>query len=189
MDHVQQPLYLVRHGESEWNARRLIQGQTGHPGLTPLGREQARIAACRIRADLGVAARAVALASSDLVRAEQTAQILAQVLGGTIRTDPRLREQHLGSWQGLTVEQAGAAEAGGAGGFLGGESARRLRERMVEALAAVDRRTVNVLVSHGRAIRQAVGHATGLTEDAAARLRVGNGAVARLQDGRVYWLA
>ncbi len=48
------PLYLLRHGESEWNVRRLTQGQTAHPRLTDRGRGQIRYAAELIRADLAL---------------------------------------------------------------------------------------------------------------------------------------
>ena len=39
------PVYLVRHGQSQWNLRRLTQGQTAHPPLTDLGRSQSAAAA------------------------------------------------------------------------------------------------------------------------------------------------
>lgn len=186
---VELPLYLVRHGESEWNAQRLIQGQTHHPALTARGREQALAAAMSIRDDLSGPGLAVAVVtSSDLVRAVQTAGILGAVLGGTLRTDPRLREQHLGSWQGLSAEQAGVGEASTSVGFTGGESGQDVRARMSEVIEALDRSVVQVLVSHGRAIRQAVGHATGVAEPQARGITVRNGAVARWSQGRIDWL-
>ncbi|QNN52656.1 histidine phosphatase family protein [Nocardioides mesophilus] len=46
------PVYLVRHGQSEWNVLRLTQGQTSHPRLTSIGREQAERAASLIGQDL-----------------------------------------------------------------------------------------------------------------------------------------
>ncbi len=46
------PVYLVRHGQSEWNVLRLTQGQTHHPRLTALGEAQARAAAEVIATDL-----------------------------------------------------------------------------------------------------------------------------------------
>jgi probable phosphoglycerate mutase len=183
-----QPLYLVRHGESEWNAQGLIQGQTPHPALTPAGREQVRAAAGRIRADLGTGQQVALITTSDLVRARQTAAILAAQLGGTLRSDPRLREQHLGSWQGLTKQQAGASELGTAHGFSGGESPQDVRARMMAVIDGVDRSVITILVSHGRAIRQAVGHATGVTVTDAPGIPVRNGAVARWCDGRIDWL-
>jgi probable phosphoglycerate mutase len=59
---VNQPVYLVRHGQSDWNVRRLTQGQTPHPPLTALGRAQAAWAARLLGTE--VAARGVAVAGS-----------------------------------------------------------------------------------------------------------------------------
>ena len=73
------PLYLVRHGESEWNVRRLTQGQTAHPPLTGRGREQAAAAASLLAADLARrGARLEVVGTSDLVRAVQTATIIRE---------------------------------------------------------------------------------------------------------------
>lgn len=86
---------LIRHGQSEWNADGRWQGQADPP-LTDLGRAQAHHAA---RA-LGVVD---AIVASDLVRALDTAVILAGELGvGPVVVDPDLRERHAGDWQGLT---------------------------------------------------------------------------------------
>ena len=52
MPSVTHPVYVVRHGQSEWNVRRLTQGQTPHPPLTELGRRQSAAAAALIAADL-----------------------------------------------------------------------------------------------------------------------------------------
>ena len=85
----------MRHGQSEWNADGRWQGQADPP-LTDLGRAQAHHAA---RA-LGVVD---AIVASDLVRALDTAVILAGELGvGPVVVDPDLRERHAGDWQGLT---------------------------------------------------------------------------------------
>jgi broad specificity phosphatase PhoE len=89
---------LVRHGQSEWNADGRWQGQADPP-LTDLGRAQAHHAA----RSLGVVD---AILSSDLVRALDTAMIVAGELGvGPVVVDPDLRERHAGDWQGLTRVQ------------------------------------------------------------------------------------
>jgi probable phosphoglycerate mutase len=86
---------LVRHGQSEWNADGRWQGQADPP-LTDLGRAQAQHAA---RA-LGTVD---AIVASDLLRAADTAVILAGALGvGPVVVEPDLRERHAGEWQGLT---------------------------------------------------------------------------------------
>ena len=94
-------LYLVRHGESDWNVKRLVQGQSVHPQLTALGRRQSRDAAELLR---GVGA--TRLLTSDLVRATQTADSITAATGLRPWVTPLLREMDLGAWQGLPTSQA-----------------------------------------------------------------------------------
>lgn len=96
-------LLLVRHGQSTWNATRRWQGWADPP-LSELGEEQARDAVPRLR-PLGL----VAVFSSDLVRARQTAAILADGLGlpfdEAVGVEPGLRERSVGEWSGLVTEE------------------------------------------------------------------------------------
>jgi probable phosphoglycerate mutase len=88
-------ILLVRHGQSEWNAVGRWQGQADPP-LSDLGRRQAQVAAKSIGA-------VDAVFASDLVRAADTAAILAAELGvGPVVIDPDLRERDAGEWSGLT---------------------------------------------------------------------------------------
>jgi broad specificity phosphatase PhoE len=190
---VARPCYLVRHGQSEWNLLELTQGQTMSPRLTALGREQARSAAAVIRADLGPSGRADVVRTSDLVRARETADILAAELGGLLIPDVRLREQHLGRLQGRSYAETWAAadQHDWSDPHLpvaGGESPHQLRRRVSEALDAVDPATVTVLVSHGDAIRAAVAHVVDVPPHAAPWVDVPNGAVARVAAGVLTWL-
>lgn len=90
---------MLRHGQSEWNAISRWQG-AADIALTDLGRSQARRTAARLEA-LGM--RFSAAWASDLMRADETASIIAAALGlAAVSTDPRLRESHAGEWQGLT---------------------------------------------------------------------------------------
>ena len=89
-------LVLWRHGESDYNATQRMQGQLDSQ-LTPTGHSQARRAARSL-----AALRPEVLLSSDLSRAGDTAAVLAAETGIPLRVDKRLRETHLGSWQGLT---------------------------------------------------------------------------------------
>src|SRR6185436_10822987 len=84
-------LHFVRHGETDWNAERRIQGQLAHVGLSELGHEQARAVAEEL-AGCG----AGALYASDLSRTMQTAQPIAERLGLEIVQEPALRERHFG---------------------------------------------------------------------------------------------
>jgi broad specificity phosphatase PhoE len=190
---VAHPCYLVRHGQSEWNLLELTQGQTMSPPLTTLGREQARSAAASIRADLGQSGRVDVVRTSDLVRARETAEILAAELGGTLLHDARLREQHLGSLQGRPYAEtwAAAEQHDWSDPHLpvaGGESPHQLRARVAEAVDAVEPAAVTVLVSHGDTIRAAVAHLAGIPPHQAPWVDVPNGAVARVVTGVVTWL-
>lgn len=112
-------LIVWRHGRTAWNAIGRFQGQVDVP-LDDLGREQARLAAAvlaRQRIDLIVA--------SDLSRARATAQTLADEVGLEVRLDPRLREIHVGSWEGMTAEQVHEVDPAYADAYARGEDVRR----------------------------------------------------------------
>jgi probable phosphoglycerate mutase len=88
-------ILLVRHGQSEWNALGRWQGQADPP-LSDLGRRQAAAAAKAL-------GTVDAVFASDLVRAADTAAIIAGELGvGPVVIDPALRERDAGEWSGLT---------------------------------------------------------------------------------------
>ncbi|MDH2327766.1 histidine phosphatase family protein [Cereibacter sp. SYSU M97828] len=145
-------LVLVRHGETEWNALRRLQGQTDI-ALNDRGRGQARALAPMVAGlapDLAVA--------SDLKRAAETAVLL----GVDAQSEPRLREQDLGDWSGRDIAglDAGEYQAWRAGQFVpeGAETWAVFRARvalaMRDALAAAERTAV--LVCHGGVIRAAL---------------------------------
>lgn len=89
-------LIMLRHGQTTYNATRRMQGHLDTE-LSELGIQQAQAAAEWIEGR-GV----VKIVSSDLVRAAHTAEIIGARLGIEVERDERLRETHLGSWQGLT---------------------------------------------------------------------------------------
>lgn len=89
-------LVLLRHGQTEWNAGSRMQGQLD-TDLTDLGREQADAAA-----EVLAKRQPLAIVSSDLRRALDTATALGERSGVQVTVDERLRETHLGDWQGLT---------------------------------------------------------------------------------------
>ena len=89
-------LVLLRHGQTEWNAGSRMQGQID-TDLTELGRNQAAAVA-----EVLAKRQPVAIVSSDLRRALDTATALGDRAGVPVRVDQRLRETHLGDWQGLT---------------------------------------------------------------------------------------
>ncbi len=93
-------LCLIRHGETDWNADRRIQGHTDIP-LNATGRAQALAMAYTAAHQ-----RFAAIYSSDLARARETAAALAQREDEAVRPLPALRERHYGCFQGLTAAEA-----------------------------------------------------------------------------------
>jgi len=97
MDRAQ--VIIVRHGQTEWNTRGIRQGNLDSR-LTEKGFAQAKALAQRLARE-----QFTALYSSDLGRALQTAKEVSSVTGHEIITDARLRERHLGIFQGLSGEE------------------------------------------------------------------------------------
>jgi broad specificity phosphatase PhoE len=91
-------LFLVRHGQTDWNVSRRHQGQKDVP-LNAEGVRQAEELAARLAAE-----HFDAIYSSDLQRALRTAQILAHGHRLDVITDLRLREVSVGEWEGTYVE-------------------------------------------------------------------------------------
>lgn len=90
--------YLIRHGETEWNRAGRWQGMADVP-LSDLGRAQAEALAQRLANECFTVDHTY---SSDLLRAWDTAQIVAQRLGLAVQPLPDLREIDVGAWSGLT---------------------------------------------------------------------------------------
>lgn len=99
-------LVLLRHGQTEFNAASRMQGQLD-TALSELGHAQA-VAAAEVLSKR----QPLLIVSSDLRRADDTAEKLGERTGLAVRIDTRLRETHLGDWQGLTHAQVDAAAPG-----------------------------------------------------------------------------
>jgi len=161
-------LFLARHGETEWNRVGRWQGNTDIP-LSEVGRAQARQLAERLR-DRNV----TEIFSSDLSRARETAEIVAEALGVTrLRLDPRLRERGFGCFEGLTREECEERHAEVWASYLadrrtvppGAEPQAQVVARVVAALTAVAESDLTghvLVVSHGAAIRSFVHTITGI---------------------------
>lgn len=152
-------LVLWRHGETDFNAAGRMQGQLDS-ALTEVGWNQARFAVpalARFEPDLVIA--------SDLRRATDTATVLTEAIGVPLRIDKRLRETHLGEWQGLTGADVDARAPGDRELWRadatwappGGESRTEVAARAYEVVddlltgdveAGDDRQTV-LLAAHG----------------------------------------
>ncbi len=108
-------LYFIRHGETDWNAERRLQGLRDIP-LNALGRKQA--ARCgellaRILAGTCGSLQQFAFTSSPLSRARETMEILRTTLGlppQSYAVDPRLAELAFGNWEGLTYKEVRALD-------------------------------------------------------------------------------
>lgn len=97
---------MMRHGQTTYNAGRRMQGQLDTT-LSDVGLAQAHAAADWLR-DRDI----VTIVSSDLSRARTTAEIIGEKLGLDVELEPRLRETHLGSWQGMTHAEVDEAFVG-----------------------------------------------------------------------------
>jgi len=95
-------LIIVRHGQTEWNNKGIRQGHLDSK-LTDAGIAQAKALGARLARE-----QFTSLYSSDLGRAVQTAMAIAELTGHEIVSDARLRERHLGIFQGLNAEELSA---------------------------------------------------------------------------------
>ncbi|MGH3519376.1 MAG: histidine phosphatase family protein [Haloechinothrix sp.] len=146
-------LVLWRHGETDYNAAGRMQGHLDST-LTPIGWNQARFAVpalARFAPDLVIA--------SDLRRATDTAAVLTDGIGVPLRIDKRLRETHLGEWQGLTAAQVDEGWPGARQNWRadaswtppGGESRVEVAERAYEVVADLEKNEHQavLLAAHG----------------------------------------
>ncbi|HEY1839551.1 MAG TPA: glucosyl-3-phosphoglycerate phosphatase [Mycobacterium sp.] len=99
-------LVMLRHGQTEFNLGSRMQGQLD-TALTELGRTQAVAAAEALAKH-----QPLLVVSSDLRRASDTAVALQERTGLGVRVDDRLRETHLGDWQGMTHAEIDAVAPG-----------------------------------------------------------------------------
>jgi broad specificity phosphatase PhoE len=158
-------LLLVRHGETDWNRDHRWQGHSDTP-LNDSGRRQA----LELAETLDPPDRIYA---SDLLRARETAEILAARLGAPVVLDVRLRERGFGAWEGLTtpeIEERFAADharwrVGEGAGAADAEAFEAFAERIGAFLDEVLERHAEeevLVVAHGGTIRVIHALASGL---------------------------
>jgi glucosyl-3-phosphoglycerate phosphatase len=150
-------MVLLRHGQTDYNVAGRMQGHIDSH-LTDTGRAQAA-AAAPVVAELA----ADVMISSDLTRAVDTSAIVSEVNGLGVKLDDRLRETHLGEWQGLTVDEVEAAYPGQIAHWRadpewappGGESRLQVVRRAMPVVEELDDElaggsdTTALLVAHG----------------------------------------
>ncbi len=161
-------LVLLRHGQTAWNLERRMQGHSDIP-LDATGRTQAERAA-----ELLVTLKPARVLSSDLLRARQTAVLVAERVGVELSTHAELRETETGAWTALTVDEViarfperyAARERGEPVGPNEGETPMQVAARAVpvilDAAAAASSDATVVVVSHGGTLRGVIGTLLGL---------------------------
>lgn len=182
-------IILCRHGESEGNREARFGGHGTTP-LTALGRSQAEATGARL-ARMGVDA----VYSSDLVRAQQTADIIARAIGGSYESTPTLRERSVGIFTGLSFDEARARFPNEYEALLrrepdscppGGETYLQCRARassFLDDLLVLNAGQRIVLVSHHLALYQLVLHILDVENQADPRfyVRIDNCALHRFE--------
>ncbi len=191
-------LWLVRHGQTDWNAQRRIQGHTPTE-LNATGRQQAEMLA-----QWFAERHFFAIWSSDLPRALQTAQIIAARQSCTITVTKQLRERHLGAFEGKTWDEVRAMRTELTGnntgngdladwtGVPGVESDQQLWDRtraVLDEMSEVENGKDVMAVTHGGVLKHVLWHVLGLTAGAPRRFGLSNGLTAVLEKrGSNYYL-
>jgi len=159
---------LVRHGQTDWNLRRRIQGSTDIP-LNDTGRADALAAAELLAVDGGHSA----VYASPLVRARETGEIIAAHLGLAAPAITRgLREREFGDAEGIQVADYIVRYGGWHADVPGAETLDQVRDRALDSLERIVRASRRrsaptaeslVVVTHGGVIRALLMHASGGT--------------------------
>jgi broad specificity phosphatase PhoE len=191
-------LYLIRHGESQGNAERRLQGRVDLP-LTPRGHRQARALAQRLAVE-----QIAALYASPLSRARQTADAIAGRLGLEVVTDDRLMEYDLGpEISGLTwadvqekypdIAAALTGDESDAPRFPGEEGRAAFESRVHAAVDDITARNPEpgetaAVVTHGGPIFALVARALGRRADRTLPLHIDNTSltVLEVREPRIY---
>ena len=187
------PIYVLRHGESEWNRARRMQGRLDSP-LTAKGRAQAA-ALGDLLCEMELRPEDHEFRCSPQGRAMETAELALGPLGIVAETDPLLREISLGDWDGRTLDEIEAdyPTPDPHETFLefllrspNGDTFDALWARVGEVLESITRPTV--LVTHGVTSRFLRTRALGLGMDRLEDVPGGQGVINAIVDGehRVY---
>ena len=165
---VEAKLFVVRHGETEWNVARRIQGYSDSP-LTPMGVAQAQALALRLAKE-----KIDEVHASDLGRVRQTVEHIVAKTGHTAQYTETLRERCYGVFEGKTMAECEAERPGEWSQYRGrdpeavppgGESVSQFQGRIIAAIeriaAASSGKTV-VIACHGGVCGALIRHVMGL---------------------------
>jgi broad specificity phosphatase PhoE len=149
-------ILLARHGETDWNLNRRVQGHSDTP-LNDTGRAQAQALGGELADE-----RIDAVYSSDLIRAHETARAVAEPRGLGVTAIRGLRERNFGTWEGLTDDEILARFNPAPDSSWGdGETREEMAERVLDALrriAAAHPESRVLVVSHGGPLRAVLAH-------------------------------
>jgi probable phosphoglycerate mutase len=186
-------IILVRHGETDWNKEKRIQGGLSNTPLNDLGRKQAENLALKFRQD-----NVRAIYSSPLDRSLNTARAIARYHRLEVSIEPSLREIEAGELEGMTTSDMGRrlsellTQQGVATRLPGGESLAEVQQRSWDTVRRLSKQHpdgVLVLVSHYFVILSVICSVLGLHLSHIRRLRLANGSVSIINlDDQVPWL-
>ena len=188
--------YVVRHGETDWNAERRYQGQVDIP-LNTKGRTQAKRNGTALRALMPQLAESNFVASP-LARARETMEIVRTELGlppADYQTDELLKELNYGHWEGKLQADLPQLDAEGMKERardpyrwrpVEGESYADLMQRTLKWLKSVEHDTV--IVAHGGTMRTLSAHLLGLDLNRIPVLNAPQDKVMILEAGQLNWL-
>lgn len=189
-------LYLIRHGETDWNRDQRYQGQRDIP-LNDTGRAQARRNGEALKPLLPDIAHCD-FVSSPLQRAIETMEVLRTVMGldpAAYRRDDRLVELNYGHWEGHLASALLASDPEGVAAKAvdpfswrpkGGESYEDLMARIIPWLASIERDTV--AITHGGVSRVARGAVLKLDTADIPTLEVPQDRVLVVRDATMRWI-
>ncbi len=173
-------LYFTRHGQTVWNVENKICGVTDIP-LTDLGRAQARQLGRRLAAESHGITR---ILCSPLVRAEETARLIAAETGLPLTVEPRLREQAFGRYEGTARNgtEFTIAKLHFIDRFDGGESMLQLAARVYNLLDELaGQEGTALLVAHNGIARMVQSYFTDMTNEEFALFGIGNCALVQYE--------
>ncbi|MCB1367395.1 MAG: histidine phosphatase family protein [Rhodobacteraceae bacterium] len=183
------PIYLLRHGQTDWNAARRVQGQR-ESDLSDLGRTQAARQGEILRS-AGLGVPPWQLYASPLRRTRQTAALALGPLVERVVFDDRLKEIGMGRWEGMLYSEVAAtwpdyfASLGNpfaqCTGALEGEGFEAVHARAAAFLA--DLAAPSVIVAHGIVNAVLRGVLLGLDQTGMAALQAEQGVVLDIRDG------
>jgi probable phosphoglycerate mutase len=183
-------LVLVRHGETLDNRAGRLLGRSDPP-LTSLGRVQARAVAAVLEPE-----RPVAVYTSPLGRAVQTATMIGAACGAEVVVDPRLIEIDYGAWENRPLQDvprdAAAVASDPSATFPEGESLVDVGQRVVPLFEELlGRDELVVAVTHVTPVKAAVAWALGVGDEIAWRMHLSLASITRLgqRRGRPYLLS